>query len=81
MFPSQQVMRGGVSVLLCGGLHVHVDPVSLSWALLFGVGFSDCRDLNGNFITELAPTLFDKLTSLRELYVTLDAAMHAPFSS
>ena len=46
-----------------------------------GVGRSDCRRLDGNAITELAATLFDKLTSLKYLYVTLDAAMHAPFPS
>ena len=44
-----------------------------------GVGRADCRRLDGNAITELAATLFDKLTSLTHLYVTLDAAMHAPF--
>ena len=41
----------------------------------------DCRDLYDNAITELAATLFDILTNLQELYVTLDAAMHAPFPS
>ena len=41
----------------------------------------DCRDLDGNAITELAATLFDKLTNLVILYVTLNAAMHAPFRS
>ena len=58
----------------------------LTHSLLFelsslGVGRADCRYLSGNAITELAATLFDKLTSLRDLYVTLDAAMHAPFRS
>ena len=43
-----------------------------------GVGRAECRDLFDNAITELAPTLFDKLTSLTFLYVTLNAAMHAP---
>ena len=43
--------------------------------------FGDCRDLNNNAITELTATLFDKLTNLQELYVTLDAAIHAPFRS
>ena len=46
-----------------------------------GVGRSDCRRLDGNTITELAATLFDKLTNLQSLYVTLDAAMHTPFRS
>ena len=46
-----------------------------------GVGRADCRRLNDNAITELAPTLFDKLTNLERLYVTLNAAMHAPFRS
>ena len=46
-----------------------------------GVGRADCRYLSGNAITELAATLFDKLTNLQQLYVTLDAAMHAPFPS
>ena len=46
-----------------------------------GFGRLDCRSLYNNAITELAATLFDKLTSLRDLYVTLDAAMHAPFRS
>ena len=46
-----------------------------------GVGRADCRYLNVNTITELAATLFDKLTSLKHLHVTLDAAMHAPFPS
>ena len=46
-----------------------------------GVGRADCRWLDGNVITDLAPTLFEKLTNLRFLYVTLDAVMHAPFSS
>ena len=27
---------GGASVLLGGGWHVHVDPISPSWPLLFG---------------------------------------------
>ena len=46
-----------------------------------GVGRADFRDLSGNAITELAATLFNKLTNLWRLYVTLDAAMHALFSS
>ncbi len=46
-----------------------------------GGGFSDCRYLYDNVITELAATLFDKPTNLGILYVTLDAAMHAPFPS
>jgi hypothetical protein len=46
-----------------------------------GVGRVDCRSLAGTAFTELAPNLFDKLTNLRFLYVTLDAVMHAPFSS
>ena len=46
-----------------------------------GVGRAGCRYLNNNTITELAATLFDKLTKLEQLYVTLDAAMHAPFPS
>ena len=45
------------------------------------VGRSDCRRLDGNAITELAATLFDKLTNLLKLYVTLDAAMHSSFPS
>jgi hypothetical protein len=32
-----------------------------------GVGRADCRDLYRNAITELAPTLFDKLTNLEYL--------------
>jgi hypothetical protein len=46
-----------------------------------GVGRADCRYLQYNAITELVATLFDKLTSLKYLYVTLDAAMHTPFPS
>ena len=46
-----------------------------------GVGRADCRYLDGNAITELAPTLFDKLTNLEKLYVTLNPAMHAPFTA
>ena len=42
---------------------------------------SDCRYLQDNAITELAASLFDKLTNLEQLYVTLNAAMHAPFPS
>jgi hypothetical protein len=58
----------------------------LAHSLLFdrsssGVGRVDCRNFDGNAITELAANLFDKLTSLRDLYVTLNAAMHAPSSS
>ena len=34
-----------------------------------GVLRSDCRYLNDNAITELAATLFDKLTNLKTLYV------------
>ena len=37
--------------------------------LLIGGGDPDCRSLSDNAITELAATLFDKLTNLRELYV------------
>ena len=37
--------------------------------LLIGGGDPDCRSLDYNAITELAATLFDKLTSLVELYV------------
>ena len=46
-----------------------------------GFGRADCRRLDNNAITELAATLFDKLTNLERLYVTLDAAMHAPLPS
>ena len=46
-----------------------------------GVGRVDCRSLHTNAITELAATLFDKLTNLQQLYVTFDAVMHAPFRS
>ena len=62
-------------MLLGGGWHVHVDPFSPSCTLLFGR--LDCRYLNNNAITELAATLFDKLTNLKKVYVTLNAAMHA----
>ena len=41
----------------------------------------DCRHLYNNAITELAATLFDKLTNLEYLCVTLDAAVHTPFPS
>ena len=56
----------------------------LTHSLLFelsslGVGRADCRYLSGNAITELAATLFDKLTNLGHLYVPLNAAMRAPF--
>ena len=37
--------------------------------LLIGGGDPDCRYLWDNAITELAATLFDKLTNLRYLYV------------
>ena len=37
--------------------------------LLIGGGGPDCRYLYGNAITELAATLFDKLTNLGTLYV------------
>ena len=37
--------------------------------LLIGGGDPDCRGLNNNAITELAATLFDKLTNLEILYV------------
>ena len=57
---------------------MHVDLFSPSCTLLFGVGRADCRYLYKNAITELVPTLFDKLTNLEWLYVTLNAAMHAP---
>ena len=46
-----------------------------------GVGRADCRTLSRNAITELAATLFDTLTNLADMYVTLNAAMHAPFPS
>ena len=46
-----------------------------------GVGRADCMMLNDNAITELAASLFYKLTNLGRLYVTLDAVMHAPFRS
>ena len=46
-----------------------------------GVGRADCRWLNNNVITDLVPTLFDKLINLKQLYVTLNAAMRAPFRS
>ena len=42
------------------------------------VGRVDCRYLHDNAITELAASLFNKLTNLNYLYVTLNAAMHAP---
>ena len=60
---------------------MHVDLFSPSWTLLFGVGRVDSRSLNNNAITELVPTLFDKLINLEVLYVTLNAAMRAPFPS
>ena len=37
--------------------------------LLIGGGDPDCRWLYDNAITELAATLFDKLTNLERLYV------------
>ena len=37
--------------------------------LLIGGGDPDCRLLSNNYITELAATLFDKLTNLETLYV------------
>ena len=37
--------------------------------LLIGGGDPDCRYLSDNAITELAATLFDKLTNLPFLYV------------
>ena len=37
--------------------------------LLIGGGDPDCRRLSSNYITELAATLFDKLTNLETLYV------------
>ena len=54
---------------------LHLEPSSS------GVGRVDCRGLHNNDITELAATLFDKLTNLEWLYVTLNAAMHVPFPS
>ena len=44
----------------------HRPVVSL---LLIGGGGPDCRYLHSNAITELAATLFDKLTNLERLYV------------
>ena len=79
--PLPAARRVGASVLLGGGWTVHVDLLSPSCTLLFGVGRADCRALDDNAITELAATLFDKLTNLEWLYVTLNAAMHAPFRS
>jgi hypothetical protein len=46
-----------------------------------GFGRADCRNLNNNAITELTATLFNTLTNLKYLCVTLDAAMHAPLPS
>ena len=37
--------------------------------LLIGGGDPDCRWLHDNAITEMAATLFDKLTNLERLYV------------
>ena len=42
-----------------------------------GLGRLNCRSLYNNAITELAPTLFDKLTNLQKLYVNLQSAIHA----
>ena len=51
---------------------VHGDPFSpFEPPHASGVVGLDCRDLNDNAITELVPTLFDKLTNLVFLYVTL----------
>ena len=65
---------------------VYAGMCMLTRSLLLGLSSSgdlhvDCRYLYDNAITELAPTLFDNLTSLKSLCVTLDAAMHAPFRS
>ena len=67
-------------------LWVYAGMCMLTRSLLLGLSSSgdlhvDCRYLYENAITELAPTLFDKLTNLVRLYVTLNAAMHAPFRS
>ena len=83
MFACQQLRRVGAE-RVC--FWAEAGMCMLTRSLLFepsssGVGRADCRYLNINAIAELVPTLFDKLTNLEELYVTLDAAMHAPFRS
>ena len=79
-FACQQ--RGGCRAV-CAGRRLTSVVCMVTRALLFehplesGVAGSDCRYLNGNAITELAATLFDKLINLQTLYVTLQSAIHA----
>ena len=73
MFPCQPLWAEAGMCMLTRSLHLDLSS--------YGVGRADCRFLNNNAITELAATLFDTLTNLKKVYVTLNAAMHAPSPS